>query len=103
MRAGAGLVRRLLLALAVALLLVYIGLAFLNLWLLGRRLHEDAVRLRLEIAQLEIESRRLGAELAYYATDAGVEELAREQLGLARPGETLVLFVREGEAARREP
>lgn len=103
MHFGAGPARRLLVALAVALLLVYIGLAYLNLWLLGRRLHEDAARLRHEIAQLEIESRRLGAELAYYATDAGVEQLAREQLGLARPGETLVLFIPDSASARREP
>jgi cell division protein DivIC len=101
MERGARLVRRLALTLAVALLVGYIGLAYLNLWLIGQGLREDAARLRHEIAQLEAESRRLGAELAYYNTDAGIEELAREQLGLARPGETLVLFVREPDRSAR--
>lgn len=101
MDGGARLLRRLALVLALVLLSAYIGLAYLNLWLIGQGLREDIVRLRREIAQLEIESRRLGAELAYYSTDAGIEELAREQLGLARPGETLVLFVHEDDGRGR--
>lgn len=98
---SAGL-RRWAVALAVALVLFYVGMAYLNLWLTGRRLAEEANRLRWEIAQLEIESRRLGAELAHYSTDRGIEALAREQLGLARPGETLVLFLWEPAVSARQ-
>ena len=57
---------------------------------------EQTESLRREIEELRAENARLAAEIAALRTDPrAIERLAREQLGLARPGETVFLIREE--------
>ncbi len=57
---------------------------------------ERTESLREEIEQLRVENARLAAEVVALKTDPrAVEKLAREDLGLARPGETVFLLHEE--------
>jgi cell division protein FtsB len=61
---------------------------------------ERTESLRQEIEELRSENGRLAAEIAALKSDPrAVEKLAREELGLARPGET-VFLVHEPDAAK---
>ena len=53
---------------------------------LEERQHE-LVRLKAEISLAEFSNSQLKAQVAYLATDAGAEEVAREKLGLVKYGE----------------
>ncbi|HEY7516578.1 MAG TPA: septum formation initiator family protein [Vicinamibacteria bacterium] len=54
---------------------------------------ERTESLRLEIEELRAENGRLAGEIAALKSDPrAVEKLAREELGLARPGETVFLI-----------
>jgi len=56
-----------------------------------------SLMLEQEIARLENENRRIAAQIQLLKTDPrAVETLAREELGLARPGET-VFLIQDGE------
>jgi len=57
---------------------------------------EQAELLKREIEELRAENGRLGAEIVALKTDPrAIERVAREQLGLARPGETVFLIREE--------
>ena len=57
------------------------------------RLEEEASRTRAEIQQVQAEIQQLrGAAEALRSDPHRVEQLARERLGLVRPGETVFLF-----------
>ena len=57
---------------------------------------EQAESLRREIEDLRAENGRLAAEIVALKTDPrAIERVAREQLGLARPGETVFLIREE--------
>ena len=61
-------------------------------------MRQQIVRLDKQIQQEEVASRRLRLEIDSLKTDPKtVERLAREQLGLARPDETVVRFGLPGE------
>jgi cell division protein FtsB len=69
--------------------------------LVEKRRQVDA--LRLEIEDLRADNVRLAGEIADLRTSPRpVERLAREQLGLARPDET-VFLIREEDAASARP
>jgi cell division protein FtsB len=58
---------------------------------------QRAESLAREIDDLRAENRRLASEIAALKEDPGsIEHLAREQLGLARPGETVFLIRETG-------
>ncbi|HET7294582.1 MAG TPA: septum formation initiator family protein [Vicinamibacteria bacterium] len=60
-----------------------------------------AEALRGELDELKAENLRLGAEIASLRTDPrAIERLAREELGLARPGETVFILREDGSASR---
>jgi cell division protein FtsB len=60
---------------------------------------QEVEELRVELETLRAENARLASEVvALRSSPRAVERLAREQLGLARPDET-VFLIREGEAA----
>lgn len=59
--------------------------------LLSRQLERDEQRLQLEIAGLRQDQRELEAIRSYLETDEYIEGVARNTLGLVRPGETLVV------------
>jgi cell division protein FtsB len=88
--------RAALIAATAALIALGVGAFFGDrgvLQLLAQR--ERAAVLRSEIEELRAENARLADEIQALRRDpAAIERLAREQLGLARPGET-VFLVRE--------
>jgi cell division protein FtsB len=60
------------------------------------RQQERSETLRREIEELRSENGRLAAEIAALRTDPrAIERLAREELGLTRPGETVFLIREE--------
>jgi cell division protein FtsB len=62
---------------------------------------ERADSLKREIEQLRTDNARLAVEIAALRSDPrSIERLAREELGLARPGET-VFLIREEESPGR--
>jgi cell division protein FtsB len=61
---------------------------------------KKAEALARELQEIQEENARLAGEIALLRTDArAVERIAREELGLARPGET-VFLVRDAPATR---
>ncbi len=80
------------LVIVVALVLVSFG----RIMWIGYELTLRADEIRGQIVQLEDENRQLRAELEYLMTDEAAEELAREKLGWARPGDTVLVVSSEG-------
>lgn len=82
------------LASAIALVALLVGSLFGDrgiLHLMTQR--ERAAALARELEGLEAENALLAAEIAALRSDpAAVERIAREELGLARPGETVFLI-----------
>ncbi len=72
---------------AVGLLSLSFGRTLLARYELGQR----AAAIRQEIDDLQTDHVRLQQELAYWESDEGLEQLAREELGWARPGEGAAL------------
>jgi len=90
------------LASAIALIALLVGSLFGDrgiLHLMTQR--ERAVVLAREIESLREENARLAGDIAALRSDpAAIERIAREELGLARPGET-VFLIREATPAPR--
>ena len=86
----------------IALIALLVGSLFGDrgiLHLMAQR--ERAESLKREIEELRGENGRLAAEIAALKADPrAIERLAREELGLARPGET-VFLIHEEDAAER--
>jgi cell division protein DivIC len=55
-------------------------------------LHQEEL-IRTDVERLRRENMRLQRELTEAKSDAGIEKIAREQLGLIRPGDTAVQIV----------
>ena len=78
--------------LAVAAL-VWVAILYFPLMHQNEVMRQQIVRLDKQIQQEEVGNRRLRLEIDSLKTDPKtVERLAREQLGLARPDETVVRF-----------
>ena len=88
---------------AIALIALTVGSVFGDrgiLNLVGRRRQVEALRSELE--GLRAENARLSSEIVALRTNPrAIERLAREQLGLARPDETVFLIREEDASARR--
>lgn len=86
----------------IALIALLVGSLFGDrgiLHLVAQR--ERAESLRREIEDLRAENGRLATEIAALKTDPrSIERLAREELGLARPGETVFLIPEEEPSER---
>jgi cell division protein FtsB len=86
----------------IALIALLVGSLFGDrgiLHLMAQR--ERAESLKREIDELRSENARLAGEIAALKTDPrSIERLAREELGLARPGET-VFLIHEEDASER--
>ena len=91
------------LASAIALIALLVGSLFGDrgiLHLVAQR--ERAVVLARELDSLRAENERLAADIAALRTDpAAIERIAREELGLARPGETVFLIREPAPAGAR--
>ena len=83
--------------LAVAAL-VWVAILYFPLMHQNEVMRQQIVQLDMQIQEEEVASRRLRLEIDSLKTDPkSVERLAREQLGLARPDETVVRFETPGE------
>jgi cell division protein FtsB len=91
------------LASAIALIALLVGSLFGDrgiLHLMAQR--ERASILAREIETLRDENARLAGDIAALRTDpAAIERIAREELGLARPGETVFLIREQPPAPQR--
>jgi cell division protein FtsB len=91
------------LASAIALIALVVGSLFGDrgiLHLMAQR--ERAVVLARELSTLREENERLARDIAALRADpAAIERIAREELGLARPGETVFLIREPSPAAPR--
>lgn len=66
-----------------------------------RRLRAEVEALHRDVQGLEAENERLSRALAELRTDpAAVERIAREELGLVRPGERVLRFPRSPDSPR---
>jgi cell division protein FtsB len=87
---------------AIALIALTVGSVFGDrgiLNLVEKRRQLDALRAELE--ELRSENARLSSEIAALRTSPrAIERLAREQLGLARPDETVFLIREQSESGR---
>ena len=84
--------------LSVITALVWVGVLYFPLMHQNEVMRQQIVRLDKQIQHEEVASRRLRLEIDSLKTDPKtVERLAREQLGLARPDETVVRFGLPGE------
>jgi cell division protein FtsB len=83
-----------LLASVIAIIALVVGSLFGDrgiLQLMAQR--QRALELAREIEETRVENLRLAAEIRALRTDPrAIERIAREQLGLARPGETVFLI-----------
>ena len=81
--------------------LSYAGYSVTDRWYQSYLLAEEEEALRLEIGDLRQQNLRLQAELLEARSDRYVEAVAREQLGLVKPGDRA--FVLVGPAAPSTP
>lgn len=88
-------IRHLLLT-CVVIVVAMVLVSFGRIMWVGYELTQRADDIRGQIVQLEEENQRLHAELEYLMTDEAAEELAREKLGWARPGDTVLVVGSEG-------
>ena len=70
-----------------------IGLYYLPLLQQNARMRADILRLQTQLQIEEAKSKQLQAQIDELRNDpAAIERLAREKLGYARPGETMIHF-----------
>ena len=79
--------------LVIVALLLLIGMKFLPLLQQNERMRADILRLQTQLQIEEAKSKQLQAQIDELRNDPNaVERLAREKLGYARPGETVIHF-----------
>lgn len=74
-------------------LLVYGAYSIGDRWYQNYLLTQQEEAIRAEVIRLREENLRLQRELVLARSDAGIEKLAREQLGLIKPGDTAIQIV----------
>ena len=93
---GGGRIRikpRFFIVLGVLFLSVYLLYGYADGFLRMRAIRAELERVRQEIARYEALNAELRAELEHYNSDAYIERVAREELGLVKPGETRVIVI----------
>lgn len=79
--------------LVIVALLLLIGMKFLPLLQQNERMRADILRLQTQLQIEEAKSRQLQAQIDELRNDPNaIERLAREKLGYAKPGETVIHF-----------
>lgn len=63
----------------------------------------ELVKLKSDISLAEYTNSQLKAQVEYLATDAGAEEVAREKLGLVKPGEVSFVVLGGDELRKADP
>ena len=74
-------------------LLVYGAYSIGDRWYQNYLLTQQEQAIRVEVTRLREENLRLQRALNLARSDAGVEKVAREQLGLIKPGDTAIQIV----------
>ena len=74
-------------------LLVYGAYSIGDRWYQNYLLTQQEEEIRVEVLRLREENLRLQRELVAARSDAGIEKMAREQLGLIKPGDTAIQIV----------
>jgi cell division protein FtsB len=82
-----------LLLLFVLPLLGYAGYSVADRWYQGYQLSREEAALRTDILRLREENLKLQAELKDAKSDWAIETIAREQLGLVKPGDRAIVLV----------
>ncbi len=82
---------------------VYIAASYASGFLEVWRLRMEIRQVRAEIADTEARNQELRNELEYLQSDEYIEKVAREELGLVKPGETPVLFTSPNESPGTPP
>lgn len=82
-----------LLALFLLPVLVYGAYSIGDRWYQNYVLTHQEELIRADVARLREENLRLQRELDEARSDAGVEKIAREQLGLVKPGDTAIQII----------
>lgn len=77
-------------------LLGYAGYSVADRWYQGYQLSREEAALRGDITRLREENLRLQAELKDVRSDAFIEGVAREQLGLVKPGDNALVLLAPG-------
>lgn len=77
--------------LAMAVLTISLLVNFVNQVIQSANLEEQRATLATEVALLEAQNQQLEGAVEYAESDVYVERIAREQLGYARDGDTVVL------------
>jgi cell division protein FtsL len=85
---------RYLVALAIAVLVGLIALSFVRVTVAELELREQKQGLEREIESLRADNAALHAQVEYLQTDNAIEQLAREELGWTKPGDTSVVVIR---------
>lgn len=62
----------------------------------GYEMRQEAKAVEQQVDQLKRENRELATELEYYKSDQYIEKVAREELGLVRPGDVPVVIISPG-------
>ena len=82
-----------LIVLFVVPLLAYGAYSIGDRWYQNYLLTQQEEAIRLEVLRLREENLRLQRELNFARSDAGIEKMAREQLGLVKKGDTAIQIV----------
>ncbi len=67
------------------------------------RLQESSAAIRREIQGLKDRNEALRRQMEYLRSDANVEDMARQQLGLMRPGDTAVTLLSSAQGSDAPP
>ncbi|MFS8572773.1 MAG: septum formation initiator family protein [Clostridia bacterium] len=87
--------------LGVFFLTVYLVYGYVDGFRRMRAMRAELERVRAEIARYEALNAQLRKELEHYNSDAYIERVAREELGLVKPGETPVIVIEEAPSRPR--
>ncbi|MFZ5945260.1 MAG: FtsB family cell division protein [Bacillota bacterium] len=85
---------RILSKLVVAGIFTYMIFSFGFTFYEGYKLKQEINKLQGQLGTLQEENTRLQQELEYVQTPEAIEKMAREKLGLIKPGETVIMKAR---------
>jgi cell division protein DivIC len=74
-------------------MLIYAAVSISGRWLQTRTLVAEAETLQEDVSKSRLENQRLQTAIALARTDQAIESLAREELGLIKPGDTPVILL----------
>ena len=74
----------------LALSAVFFGINFGHEWWLSHQIEAQAAGLRQQIAQVQAQNTQLQQKIIYYSSKQYIILKARAQLGMVRPGDTLM-------------